>query len=1647
MTTKAITSLFAMCTIASLVSAQTLLYEATANGSTFEKTAGTKSFTINLNGNTCSDSAVTISSTNGLKITGVTDLVPNANNGTTINMWVSSVDTNKNGNLIVVNNDDNVGMRLNMTNGTFRGVWFTGNYASDSTIKIPNDGGRFLLTMVYNSTDGTVFYCNGVQVWANTGLKATGTAITQFTFGAFSGLTTQTQEGMKIHRIQIYQGKRVPTPATYTWTGGGAAANVSYDANWNPSLGGAWSTIWAGASTGARFAGTTTRNETSIDFNTMSVGALIVESTATATALRGSAARPFNLKAASAADAFPYPFVTGRTGIQVEKDFSLGTASIRMTTVTLYADVEMNIASTKTFTINNNNTLQSDIATVRTVYIKGGGTFVANGSTGFANTAWNISGGSSFNLASSGLSAALGQAVTLNNGTFALGGKSFNGTLTLADNSTITATAGSQVTPSTLTIDMTKRLTTPGFSTTGAVTLTSSVIPNPAVVYTNILTTVALDSGLPSKVSGFYSPEWKARLSSDSLALEVYFDATTPPFNLIWNGGASGNWSDLVWDNHGTTVNFTNPDWASVTNPATITVASSVAPGKLTIDTSNGNIELTGAGSVTPASYANLGAGTLTLGVDTVIPAWSGTGTVSVATNKTLSVNSTAAQTVNASLTGEGKFDFNGPATFNTPFVLSGTLELGGAGTFNPLTGAETLSIETLSMPSYALTKSGWGWLKITGLGSQAGSVSITAGAIEFAAGSSSAFGALTNSTYGNNVLRINGDVTLASFTGTSVTPLANITQYEINSGSTVLINGNLILHNENAATTETQQKSLWTQSGGRVMIGGTTYLGRDGKALLNLSGGFLITPKLVLGAKDTWSATDGSKRSEVNLTGGTLVLGAGGLLGSDTGYTGNNQRKLYFGGEVASSADTTLIRVDGSQVTIGMNNNTIFNTAKYDTNTFAFTSSPVTITVSNAIPATTADLTVTGPGTLRLPSAAGFGDVAVSEGSTLALDMTLNSSAITLNTFTNAGTLSVKWSGPFTEKVVYTVVSAATAPQSWGIVEFSSIVLGEGQSVVLVDSDSTKLQFMVTGNAATVTWNGGASGIWAHGSGGWLDSLTPTPVTYANGDLVTFANIANTSIESVIIDDSGVTPGSLTITNSTTAFEFSGGPITGSSIVVTKDGAGTAAFNSANSYSGTTSLKSGTLVYGAEGALGSSTVSFAGGSLGVAADYNATNAIFDGSSYSFAIANNTHLTLSYAQASSVPLTFSRFGTEGLGTATVPLTTTRTFANAVTINQGSKLIIENSINALPATTVNAGVLTTGDGVCEIRSTVVSGSSMRNRIYGNNSGFTGELILSGIWTKALFVPTAGVYHDTQFETFQSLGSGIVTLNGQGFWLAAVNSEANRVTARLNVQGESYLNGASGNWYWFNSLSGSSTFSTWLGSGGAIFTGECTGFGGTLYAAVSTHTWQFGGGSYVTASTTPSGNLFAEGATLTNGIMKLVYTTHATNNMSIHGNASVVFDGTAAGLLAFTQNNTYSGTTTLTSGKLLGNSATPFGTGAITITTNGTLEALQDMTVGNLTLNGTINVTVSSTATAPMITASNVVIDPGAKVVLKGSYPTITVGKYVTVLKATGSVPSTLPQLLDGAGQPITTIWLEWVGNELRLKSRGTMILFM
>ena len=91
-------------------------------------------------------------------------------------------------------------------------------------------------------------------------------------------------------------------------------------------------------------------------------------------------------------------------------------------------------------------------------------------------------------------------------------------------------------------------------------------------------------------------------------------------------------------------------------------------------------------------------------------------------------------------------------------------------------------------------------------------------------------------------------------------------------------------------------------------------------------------------------------------------------------------------------------------------------------------------------------------------------------------------------------------------------------------------------------------------------------------------------PRHYGNGDFVTFADGA--SNPGITVAGGGVSPGSVTISNASTAYSFSGGSIGGSG-AFTKAGSGTATLSAANGYSGLTLVKAGTLVVAANNALG----------------------------------------------------------------------------------------------------------------------------------------------------------------------------------------------------------------------------------------------------------------------------------------------------------------------------------------------------------------------------------------------------------------------------------------------------------------------------
>ena len=110
--------------------------------------------------------------------------------------------------------------------------------------------------------------------------------------------------------------------------------------------------------------------------------------------------------------------------------------------------------------------------------------------------------------------------------------------------------------------------------------------------------------------------------------------------------------------------------------------------------------------------------------------------------------------------------------------------------------------------------------------------------------------------------------------------------------------------------------------------------------------------------------------------------------------------------------------------------------------------------------------------------------------------------------------------------------------------------------------------------HAATVTWDGSSDMNWTE-----PDSTSWGADTYAAGDT---AHFFDTGAGTVNV--AGVAPGGILV-DSTANYVFSGGAIGGAG-ALTKDGSGTLTLSGANTYSGDTTVESGTLQLGSAGSL-----------------------------------------------------------------------------------------------------------------------------------------------------------------------------------------------------------------------------------------------------------------------------------------------------------------------------------------------------------------------------------------------------------------------------------------------------------------------------
>jgi len=261
--------------------------------------------------------------------------------------------------------------------------------------------------------------------------------------------------------------------------------------------------------------------------------------------------------------------------------------------------------------------------------------------------------------------------------------------------------------------------------------------------------------------------------------------------------------------------------------------------------------------------------------------------------------------------------------------------------------------------------------------------------------------------------------------------------------------------------------------------------------------------------------------------------------------------------------------------------------------------------------------------------------------------------------------------------------------------------------------------------SSSTLTWNT-TSGTWSTSATDWSGDSS----TFSDGDEVTF----NGSSGGTVTLSGTLEPGAFVVSATAGTYTFSGGAgnLIAGSTSLAKSGAGVAVFTSANDWTGGTNLTGGTIRAGADGALGTGTLSLAGGTI-ASADSSArtfTNAVAvggdvtvgDGAGTGAVTFNGaTNLVAATRAITTVADTtfsgvISNGGLTKLGGGTLVLTAANTYAGATTVSAG-KLVVNGSL-ANSAVTVGSGGALGGSGTIGSSVTVQSGGTLTP---GNSPG--------------------------------------------------------------------------------------------------------------------------------------------------------------------------------------------------------------------------------------------------------------------------------------------------------------------------------------
>lgn len=648
------------------------------------------------------------------------------------------------------------------------------------------------------------------------------------------------------------------------------------------------------------------------------------------------------------------------------------------------------------------------------------------------------------------------------------------------------------------------------------------------------------------------------------------------------------------------------------------------------------------------------------------------------------------------------------------------------------------------------------------------------------------------------------------------------------------------------------------------------------------------------------------------SITGGTLALTASGSLSGSSGITINGATaKLNASGTTAVTPSVTLTQ--GTLTGTGT-----VNTVSVGAGTGG--------TISNNDGAPGATLTI---GALTLNGAASLNLLSSTTAAPLVVGTLTNDSAA------NAVTITIGNPGGWTNGATYDVVGYTTLAGTGGN-NFAHVVnnLSARQSGTWGDT-GTALTLAIAGD--TPYWTGAANGNWNAADVNWKLVTAGTSTTFLASDDVIFDDNA-TGTTNININAADV-PANTTVFNNS-ALNYTLGSTGGfgvSSGSLAKSGSGSLTINSANSYTGGTTLTAGTLNVGHASALGAvtSTLTISGGTLD-----NTSGAALTTNSYPVNINGD--------------FAFTGTNALNLGTGAATLGTAAGTSRTITVN-GNTLTLGGGI--ANGTTAN-GFVKSGPGVL-----ILSGAS----------NFTGTATVS-----------SGVLRAE--GNAAALGAGTLDLAGGELQLAGDTATTfgrnTTVSANAKITADT-TTAVAGVTHTLGTLAiGTNTLTV---AKGANATGNTAGvaFGTTTFSGAPT--FSIGVDSTLTlglvnngafdATFTGAGN-FRQASTWSNGA------------------GGLVFDSGFTGTAVLNGTNTFTGAVTINSGTVVAQNSAALGSNlaGTTVTSGGTLDLGGTLAAGTLNL-GTEVITVSGTGVggngALVNNGSNDQLSATQRVVLAGA----------------------------------------------------------